>query len=91
LYNLPPDLTGLPEDVYSSNLPTGTQEGLNDWKKTGYGGPCPPKGRHRYFHTLYALDIKMEGLERPTKDQLERAMRGHIIDKAELVGTYEKV
>lgn len=91
LYNLPPNIAGLPENVDSSNLPEGTLEGLNDWKRTGYGGPCPPKGRHRYVHTLYALDTRLENLAKTTKNQLEQAMQGHIIDQAELTGTYEKV
>ena len=56
LYNIPPDTTGLPEGVISGNLPPGTEKGLNDWKRASYGGPCPTIGRHRYFHTLYALD-----------------------------------
>lgn len=90
LYNMPPDAAGLPEDIASSNLPPGTKEGLNDWKITGYGGPCPPKGRHRYFHNLYALDTVLEGLQQPTKSQLEAAMKGHILATAELVGTYLK-
>ncbi|MDD2723164.1 MAG: YbhB/YbcL family Raf kinase inhibitor-like protein [Methylovulum sp.] len=89
LYNLPVESTGLPEAV--KDLPAGTGEGLNDWKKTGYGGPCPPIGRHRYFHKLYALDVKLpDGLGTPTKVQLEQAMRGHILAKAELIGTYQK-
>jgi len=80
----------LSEGVISGSLPPGTEEGLNDWEKTGYGGPCPPIGRHRYFHKLYALDTVLKGLRRPTKSQVEAAMRDHIIAKAELVGTYEK-
>jgi Raf kinase inhibitor-like YbhB/YbcL family protein len=60
LYNIPPSATGLPEAVKSQDLPKGTKEGLNDWKRTGYGGPCPPIGRHRYFHKLYALLAKAE-------------------------------
>ena len=56
LYNIRADATGLPEGVESEGLPAGTEEGLNDWNRTGYGGPCPPIGRHRYFHKLYALD-----------------------------------
>jgi Raf kinase inhibitor-like YbhB/YbcL family protein len=55
LYNLPADCTGLQEAVRV--LPPGTREGINDWQRTGYGGPCPPIGRHRYFHKLYALEI----------------------------------
>ena len=90
LYNLPPDAAGLPEDVTSPALPAGTKEGVNDWKRTGYGGPCPPIGRHRYFHKLYALDTVLEGLKKPTKAQVEAAMRGHVIAQAELVGTYQK-
>jgi Raf kinase inhibitor-like YbhB/YbcL family protein len=88
VYNLPPDCGGLSEAV--QKLPHGSQEGLNDWKKTGYGGPCPPIGRHRYFHKLYALDIVLKDLNRPTKARLEKAMQGHILERAELVGTYRK-
>ena len=90
LYDLSPKATGLPEGVDGNALPTGTREGVNDWKRTGYGGPCPPIGRHRYFHKLYALDIVLSDLERPTKSQLEAAMQGHILAQTELIGTYEK-
>lgn len=88
LYNLPADCTGLPEAVAS--LPAGTLEGKNDWGRTGYGGPCPPKGRHRYFHTLYALDCRLPDLRQPTKTALEQAMQGHILARAELIGTYQR-
>jgi len=88
LYNLPPDSLGLAEDV--RKLPEGAGEGFNDWKRTGYGGPCPPVGRHRYFHKLYALDCRLTGLERPTKEQVERAMEGHVLAKARILGTYAK-
>ena len=88
LFNLSPAVSGLSEGV--DKLPPGTGEGLNDWQKTGYGGPCPPIGRHRYFHKLYALDIVLDGLKRPTKAQLEAAMVGHILGQAQLVGTYQK-
>ena len=90
LYNIPPDAAGLPEDATSLDLSPETLEGLNDWKRTGYGGPCPPIGRHRYFHKLYALDTRLPDLKKPTKAALEKAMKGHVIAKAELVGTYEK-
>lgn len=90
LYNLPPNVTGLAEGVTSGNLPTGAEEGLNDWKKSGYGGPCPPIGRHRYFHKLYALDTVLTGLDKPTKTTVEAAMKEHIIAEAVLMGTYEK-
>lgn len=88
LYNIPPTATELPQAVAVKDLPTGTQQGKNDWKRTGYGGPCPPVGRHRYFHKLYALDIELPDLHSPTKAQLEKAMAGHIIGQAELIGTY---
>jgi Raf kinase inhibitor-like YbhB/YbcL family protein len=90
LYNLPPTAGQLPEAVAPSTLPPGTREGLNDWKRPGYGGPCPPIGRHRYFHKLYALDTVLPELGRPTKAQLEQAMHRHVLTAAELVGTYEK-
>lgn len=91
LYNIPVTATGLPEHVASKNLPEGTLEGVNDWKRTGYGGPCPPIGRHRYFHKLYALDTVLPDLKRPTKTRLESAMKGHILSQAEIVGTYQRL
>ena len=90
IYNLPPDTTGLPEAATASQLPPGSQQGINDWKRAGYGGPCPPIGRHRYFHKLYALDSLLEGLNEPTKPQVEGAMQGHILAQAQLIGTYQK-
>ncbi|WP_072391774.1 YbhB/YbcL family Raf kinase inhibitor-like protein [Hyphomicrobium sp. CS1GBMeth3] len=90
LYNLPPDATGLAEDVGNEALPAGTEDGLNDWDRTGYGGPCPPIGRHRYFHKLYALDTRLKGLSSPRKAAVESAMRGHILAQATLMGTYIK-
>jgi Raf kinase inhibitor-like YbhB/YbcL family protein len=90
LYNIPADLSGLPEGIMSAKLPPGAGAGLNDWKQAGYGGPCPPIGRHRYFHKLYALDTLLEGMDTPTKAQVEAAMNGHIIEQTELVGTYRK-
>lgn len=89
LYNLPPDTPGLGERA-AEQLPPGTQEGVNDWNRTGYGGPCPPVGRHRYFYKLYALDISLPELGRPTKARLEQAMQGHILASASLVGTYQR-
>lgn len=90
LYNLPPDTTGVPEGVAGAQLPPGAAEGTNDWHRTGYGGPCPPIGRHRYFHKLYALDCLLDGLKHPTKAQVETAMRGHVLAEGQLIGTYEK-
>ena len=90
LYNIPPDVSALTEGITATNLPSGVQEGLNDWKRIGYGGPCPPIGRHRYFHKLYALDTVLKGLKNPTKSQVEAAMKGHVIAQTELMGTYQK-
>ncbi len=90
LYDLPPTASALPEAVATAALPPGTREGPNDWGRTGYGGPCPPIGRHRYFHKLYALDVVLPDLNRPKKAALENAMRGHILEQATLIGTYQK-
>jgi Raf kinase inhibitor-like YbhB/YbcL family protein len=90
LYNLPTNAAGLPEGVKAADLPEGTKEGLNDWKRSGYGGPCPPIGRHRYFHKLYALDVVLPDLGTPTKKEIEKAMEGHILAEAELIGTYQR-
>jgi len=90
LYDIPPSATGLEEAVAPAALPAGTREGLNDWNRTGYGGPCPPIGRHRYFHKLYALDTVLPDLNRPTKAALETAMQGHVLAMFELMGTYQK-
>lgn len=90
LYDLPVTAAGLPEAVQPPALPAGTRQGKNDWKRTGWGGPCPPVGRHRYFFKLYALDTVLPDLGEPTKKGLEEAMEGHVMDRAELMGTYQK-
>ncbi len=89
LYDIPASITSLAEGA-SQHLPAGVREGLNDWKQTGYGGPAPPVGRHRYFHKLYALDTVLPDLNKPSKAQLESAMRGHVLAEADLIGTYQK-
>jgi hypothetical protein len=89
VYNLPASARALGEGA-SRNLPAGARDGKNDWKRTGYGGPCPPIGRHRYFWKLYALDVELPDLHQPTKAQLETAMKGHVVGQAEVVGTYQK-
>jgi Raf kinase inhibitor-like YbhB/YbcL family protein len=89
VYNMPPNTKSLPENAGKAGLPQGTVLGLNDFKKTEYGGPCPPIGRHRYFHKLYALDDTLD-LKSGTKSQIERAMQGHVLANAELIGTYQK-
>ncbi|MFO7564589.1 MAG: YbhB/YbcL family Raf kinase inhibitor-like protein [Enhygromyxa sp.] len=89
LYEIPTDTTGLPEGADPS--PIGIREGVNDWGRTGYGGPCPPIGTHRYFFKLYALDTALGDLSEPTKAQLEQAMTGHVLAQTELIGTYKKI
>ena len=90
LYNIAPDSIGLPPAVTPGQLPPGTCEGLNDWKRTGYGGPCPPTGTHRYFFKLYALDTVLPDLGTPAKADLEMAMNGRIVAQTELVGLYRR-
>ena len=90
VYNIPAGVDSLPENASGRALPGGAKEGLNDWKAPGYRGPCPPIGRHRYFHKLYALDTILPDLGRPTKSQLEAAMLGRVLGSAELVGTYQR-
>jgi Raf kinase inhibitor-like YbhB/YbcL family protein len=88
LYDLPPETKSLPEGVSGAALHA--RDGLNDWKRTGYGGPCPPIGRHRYFFKLFALDARLGDLLRPTSTQLQRAFAGHLLAEAHLIGLYEK-
>jgi hypothetical protein len=90
LYDLPPGTASLAQGTTAKALPPGTHEGLNDWKRTGWRGPCPPIGRHRYFHKLYALDIVLPDLHHPIRAALEKAMAGHVLAQAELVGTYQR-
>ncbi|QNP40574.1 YbhB/YbcL family Raf kinase inhibitor-like protein [Lysobacter solisilvae (ex Woo and Kim 2020)] len=90
LYNLPVAAPGLPEGVQAAQLPAGTRAGRNDWQRPGYGGPCPPIGRHRYFHKLYALDVELPDLHQPDKAALLKAMDGHVLAQAELIGTYQR-
>lgn len=86
LYDIPPSAGG----VADGKLPEGARDGLNDWQRTGYGGPCPPIGRHRYFFKLYALDSELGDLHRPNKAALEREMKAHLLAQCELIGTYQK-
>jgi len=90
LYDLPPSSIGLAEGVTAAQLPKGTREGKSDFGKLGYGGPCPPIGRHRYFFKLYALDTTLGDLGKgATKADVEKAMKGHILEQAEVMGTYQ--
>ena len=90
LYNLPATAGGLRQAIKSAELPAGAVEGKNDWGRAGYGGPCPPIGRHRYFHKLFALDTLLPDLGQPTKAELEKAIQGHVLERFELIGTYQK-
>lgn len=90
LYNIPPSVSELAEGMPAKALPQEARQGLNSWARTGYGGPCPPVGRHRYFHKLYALDSVLPDLGTPTKDKLEQAMKGHVLEQAELMVQYQR-
>ena len=91
IYNIPPNSKGLQEGVLPLRaLPHNTKQGINDFKKIGYGGPCPPSGTHRYFFKLYALDTKLNLDSGATKKDLENAMKGHILAQTELVGKYKR-
>ena len=90
LYNIPVDSSGLAEHMTTAKLPGETREGINDWKRTGYGGPCPPVGRHRYFFKLYALDTLLDDLGIPVKAKLEAAMQDHCIAQTALTGRFQK-
>ncbi len=87
--NLPADVKGVAENAAAAGLPAGALQGVNDFKHKGYDGPCPPIGRHRYFHKLYALDLVLPA-NALTKAELEAAIEGHVLAKAELMGTYQK-
>ena len=91
LYDLPAGTTSLPAGASGSALPVGAKEGVHDGGGRGYSGPCPPIGRHRYFHKLYALDIVIPDLGPDArKPDLERAMAGHVLAQGELIGTYAR-
>jgi Raf kinase inhibitor-like YbhB/YbcL family protein len=92
LYDLPPVGTGLAENLPKSpELPNGAKQGVNDYKKTGYGGPCPPPGKpHRYFFKLYALDTALKLKPGLTKKELLAAMESHVLAEGQLMGTYQR-
>jgi len=85
VWNIPPDTNNIPKGTEPSGV-----AGNSNFGKTGYGGPCPPSGTHRYFFKLYALDTELSLQEGSTKDDVEKAMKGHIIEKTELIGTYQR-
>jgi Raf kinase inhibitor-like YbhB/YbcL family protein len=90
LYNLPADLCALPRGVTAKTLPKGAHEGLNDSKQVGWEGPCPPVGRHRYLFKLHALDTILPDLNQPTRKAFEKAIEGHVLAQAELVGHFQR-
>lgn len=90
LYNVPSSVANLAERASGKAIPPGATEGRNDFKRAGFGGPCPPIGRHRYFFKLYALDIVLPAGPSLDKPGLTAAMQGHVLAQAELIGTYQK-
>ncbi|MFI4937434.1 MAG: YbhB/YbcL family Raf kinase inhibitor-like protein [Candidatus Berkiellales bacterium] len=90
VYNLDPNVMGLEEAMTPDNLPDGTLLGLTNWNNNKFGGPCPPIGRHRYYHKLYALDTILPELKNPTASKLKEVMKDHIVAEAVLMGTYQK-
>ena len=91
VYNLPPSVRQLPEALPTDRqLPDGTHQGMTDFGRVGYGGPCPPSGTHRYVFTLYALDAMLSLPSGATKQQLDAAMKNHVLAQAQLIGTYRR-
>ena len=91
LYNLPADARSLPEAVPSdAELPDGSRQGQNSWQRLGYGGPCPPSGTHRYFFELNALDTALDLASGANKEEVLKAMEGHILGQTELMGVYSR-
>ena len=91
LFNLPADIIELRENVLPEReLKSGTKQGMNDFRKIGYGGPCPPGGTHRYYFKLYALDTEINLEAGATKSELLKAMEGHILAEGQLMGRYER-
>jgi len=91
LYDLPPTVTRLPAELPRTERPSvGGKQGMNDFKKIGYGGPCPPSGSHRYFFKIYALDIETTIAPGSTKDQLMQAIANHILEEGQLMGRYQR-
>ena len=91
IYNIPPAAHELREAFPTDKeLPDGTRQGITDFGRTGYGGPCPPSGTHRYFFKLYALDTTLGLPAGSTKPKLEAAMAGHTLARAQLMGTYRR-
>lgn len=91
MFNIPPTIDSLPENVPPvKTLDNGTRQGVNDFRRIGYGGPCPPAGTHRYYFKIYALDAMLDLQAGATKQQLLDSMEGHILGKGELMGRYKR-
>ncbi|MGA9995309.1 MAG: YbhB/YbcL family Raf kinase inhibitor-like protein [Pyrinomonadaceae bacterium] len=91
VFNLSATAKGLPENVPAQeNVAGGGRQGTSDFKKVGYGGPCPPSGTHRYFFKLYALDTSVADESKTTKEQLLKEMEGHVLAEGQLMGTYKR-
>jgi Raf kinase inhibitor-like YbhB/YbcL family protein len=90
LFNLPTGTQSLRAGMKPSRLPPGAAQGVNGFGNEGYGGPCPPKGEHHYVHHLYALDTELGHLEKPNRQQIDAALKGHVLGEATLVGTYRR-
>jgi len=89
LYNIPVVSRGLTEGVPADEeLPDGSRSGINSWRRSGYGGPCPPGGTHRYFFRLYAIDAQLDLAPGATKEGLLTAIQGHVVGQTEIMGTY---
>jgi Raf kinase inhibitor-like YbhB/YbcL family protein len=86
VWNIAPDT----KEIKEHTVPSGAQQGINDFRKNSYGGPCPPSGTHRYFFKLYALNAKLNIDRNANKASLEKAMSGHILGQAELIGLYAR-
>jgi len=91
VYDIPPDMKNLAEDIRPEReLGRGIRQGKNSWPNIGYGGPCPPGGTHRYYFKLYALDTMLNLKPGATKEQLLQAMKGHVLEEAQLMGKYQR-
>jgi Raf kinase inhibitor-like YbhB/YbcL family protein len=91
IFNIPPGNVGLPEDVrHDGELPNGARQGVNDFGRVGYGGPCPPSGVHRYFFRLFALDTLLELAPGANKEEVLEAMQGHILGEGTVMGEYRR-
>ncbi|MBI4469028.1 MAG: YbhB/YbcL family Raf kinase inhibitor-like protein [Acidobacteria bacterium] len=91
LFNLPATVTSLPAGVPGTpQVNGGGQQGINDFRKSGYGGPCPPSGTHRYYFRLYALDVELNLGSSTSRSQLSKAMEGHVLAEAQLMGRYAR-